>query len=72
MDNNGYLDNDEVKGFVARLLKDTTPDLDNFDKVFDKHRIIFAGLDDNDSSSLNKEDLHKFLREILKEQIKEL
>ena len=38
----------------------------------DKHRIIFAGLDDNDSTSLNKEDLHKFLREILKEQIKEL
>mgnify|MGYP003770722741 FL=1 len=71
-DNSGTLDKEEVKSFVANLLKGISPDSDNAANLLEKHKIVFAVLDDNESGEITKDELQKFLRELFKEQIKEL
>ena len=71
-DSSGTLDKEEVKTFVANLLKGISPDSDNANTLLEKHKIVFAVLDDNESGEITKDELSKFLRELFKEQIKEL
>ena len=47
-DNSGSLDRDEVKNFVANLLKGISQDSDNAANLQEKHKIVFAVLDDNE------------------------
>ena len=57
---------------MANLLKGISPDSDNAANLLEKHKIVFAVLDDNESGEITKDELQKFLRELFKEQIKEL
>ena len=38
----------------------------------ERHKIVFSVLDDNESGEITLDELGKFLRELFKEQIKEL
>ena len=56
-DNSGSLDKDEVKNFVANLLKGISQDSDNAANLLEKHKIVFAVLDDNESGEISRDDL---------------
>ena len=56
-DNSGTLDKDEVKNFVANLLKGISPDSDNAANLLEKHKIVFAVLDDNENNEITKDEL---------------
>ena len=69
-DNSGTLEREEVESFVKSLLVGI-----HNDEVYDyeeRHRIVFSVLDENESGEITLDELGKFLRELFKEQIKEL
>ena len=58
---------------MANLLKGITHDSSEAGAdLVERHKIVFALLDDNESGEINSEELEKFLRELFKEQIKDL
>ena len=72
-DNSGSLDVKEVKEFVANLLKGITHESsEGSADVLERHKIVFALLEDNESGEITQDDLDMFLRALFKEQIKEL
>lgn len=45
---------------------------DNNKDFEDRHKLVFSVLDENESGEITLDELAKFLRELFKEQIKEL
>ena len=72
-DNSGSLERDEVETFVKGLLKGIHSDEeDNRADLQERYKIVFSVLDDNESGEITIEELGKFLRELFKDQIKQL
>ena len=71
-DNSGTLEREEVESFVKSLLVGITNDEDEEYDQNERHRIVFGVLDENESGEITLDELGKFLRELFKEQIKEL
>ena len=55
---------------LNRLLKGVNED--NNDDFEERHKLVFSVLDENESGEITLDELGKFLRELFKEQIKEL
>ena len=68
-DNSGTLERDEVESFVKGLLRGVQADeAGAYGGDFeDRHRIVFALLDENESGEITLDELGKFLRELFKE-----
>ena len=71
-DNSGTLEREEVESFVKSLLVGIHNDDDEEYDQNERHRIVFGVLDENESGEITLDELGKFLRELFKEQIKEL
>ena len=71
-DNSGTLEREEVESFVKSLLVGITNDEEEEYDQNERHRIVFGVLDENESGEITLDELGKFLRELFKEQIKEL
>ena len=73
-DNSGSLEKEEVETVVKGLLKGINSGGDESAKQDsqERHKIVFSVLDDNESGEITLDELGKFLRELFKEQIKEL
>jgi Ca2+-binding EF-hand superfamily protein len=72
-DNSGSLEKEEVETFVKGLLKGIhSGDGDGQADLQERHKIVFSVLDDNESGEITLDELGKFLRELFKEQIKQL
>mmetsp|Transcript_13227 Transcript_13227/g.16807 ORF Transcript_13227/g.16807 Transcript_13227/m.16807 type:complete len:141 (+) Transcript_13227:64-486(+) len=71
-DNSGTLEREEVESFVKSLLVGITNDDEEEYDQNERHRIVFGVLDENESGEITLDELGKFLRELFKEQIKEL
>ena len=71
-DNSGSLEKEEVETFVKGLLKGIHSGDEGTADVQERHKIVFSVLDDNESGEITLDELGKFLRELFKEQIKEL
>ena len=71
-DNSGTLEREEVESFVKSLLVGIHNDEDEEYDQNERHRIVFGVLDENESGEITLDELGKFLRELFKEQIKEL
>jgi Ca2+-binding EF-hand superfamily protein len=77
-DNSGTLEKDEVETFIKDLLRsmslDSSNNLHTIDQSFidDRYRSVFGLLDENESGEITMDELGKFLRELFKEQIKEI
>jgi Ca2+-binding EF-hand superfamily protein len=56
--------------FFHRLLKGVNEDSN--DDFEERHKLVFSVLDENESGEITLDELGKFLRELFKEQIKEL
>jgi len=65
------LDREEVESFVKSLLVGIHEDENEVDRN-ERHKIVFGVLDENESGEITLDELGKFLRELFKEQIKEL
>ena len=73
IDNSGSLEKEEVETFVKGLLKGIhSGDDEGGADLQERHKIVFSVLDDNESGEITLDELGKFLRELFKEQIKEL
>jgi len=70
-DNSGTLEREEVESFVKSLLVGIHQEEEDYDQN-ERHRIVFGVLDENESGEITLDELGKFLRELFKEQIKEL
>jgi Ca2+-binding EF-hand superfamily protein len=70
-DNSGTLERDDVESFVKSLLVGVHTNEEDYDAK-ERHRIVFGVLDENESGEITLDELGKFLRELFKEQIKEL
>ncbi len=53
-----------------RLLKGVNDE--NSEESEERHKLVFSVLDENESGEITLDELGKFLRELFKEQIKEL
>lgn len=71
-DNSGTLEREEVESFVKSLLVGIHNDEEEDYDQNERHRIVFGVLDENESGEITLDELGKFLRELFKEQIKEL
>ena len=71
-DNSGTLEREEVESFVKSLLVGIHNDEEEEYDQNERHRIVFGVLDENESGEITLDELGKFLRELFKEQIKEL
>ena len=71
-DNSGTLEREEVESFVKSLLVGIHNDGEEEYDQNERHRIVFGVLDENESGEITLDELGKFLRELFKEQIKEL
>lgn len=71
-DNSGTLEREEVETFVKSLLVGIHNDEDEEYDQNERQRIVFGVLDENESGEITLDELGKFLRELFKEQIKEL
>ena len=72
VDNEGNLDKEELKNFTADLLKGITGETrESRNECIDRYKITFSSLDDH-IGEMKEDDLSKFLRELLKVQIKDL
>ena len=79
-DNSGTLEKEEVEDFMKDLLRgieNTQAEIGHMDQnnnipVDDRYRQVFQLLDENESGEITLDELGKFLRELFKEQIKEL
>ena len=71
-DNSGTLEREEVESFVKSLLVGIHSDEEEEYDQNERHRIVFGVLDENESGETTLDELGKFLRELFKEQIKEL
>ena len=60
-----------MEAFVKSLLVGIHEDENEFDQN-ERHKMIFGVLDENESGEITLDELGKFLRELFKEQIKEL
>jgi Ca2+-binding EF-hand superfamily protein len=65
------LEREEVESFVKSLLVGIHEDENEVDQN-ERHKIVFGVLDENESGEITLDELGKFLRELFKEQIKEL
>ena len=62
-----------METFVKGLLKGIhSGENDAGNDLQERHKIVFSVLDDNESGEITLDELGKFLRELFKEQIKEL
>ena len=71
-DNSGTLEREEVESFVKSLLVGIHNEEEEEYDQNERHRIVFGVLDENESGEITLDELGKFLRELFKEQIKEL
>ena len=71
-DNSGTLEREEVESFVQSLLVGIHNEEEEEYDQNERHRIVFGVLDENESGEITLDELGKFLRELFKEQIKEL
>ena len=71
-DNSGTLERNEVHSFVESLLVGIHSEDEQAYDTNERHRIVFSVLDENESGEITLDELGKFLRELFKEQIKEL
>ena len=80
-DNSGTLEKEEVEGFIKDLLKGMQTEqgeagpygqVEVGQQVEDRYRVVFQLLDENETGEITLDELGKFLRELFKEQIKEL
>lgn len=71
-DNSGTLEREEVETFVKSLLVGIHNEDDEEYDQNERQRIVFGVLDENESGEITLDELGKFLRELFKEQIKEL
>ena len=71
-DNSGTLEREEVESFVKSLLVGIHNEEEEEYDQKERHRIVFGVLDENESGEITLDELGKFLRELFKEQIKEL
>ena len=71
-DNSGTLERNEVHSFVESLLVGIQTEDEQAYDTNERHRIVFSVLDENESGEITLDELGKFLRELFKEQIKEL
>ena len=71
-DNSGTLEREEVESFVKSLLVGIHNEDDEEYDQNERQRIVFGVLDENESGEITLDELGKFLRELFKEQIKEL
>ncbi len=72
-DNSGSLEKEEVETCVKGRLKGShSGDGDGGADLQERHKIVFSVLDDNESGEITLDELGKFLRELFKEQIKQL
>lgn len=60
-----------MESFVKSLLVGIHEDENEVDQN-ERHKIVFGVLDENESGEITLDELGKFLRELFKEQIKEL
>ena len=65
------MEREEVESFVKSLLVGIHEDENEVDQN-ERHKIVFGVLDENESGEITLDELGKFLRELFKEQIKEL
>ena len=70
-DNSGTLEKEEVESFVKGLLKGIHQDHE-IEDIESRHQIVFNVLDENESGEITLDELGKFLRELFREQVKEL
>lgn len=70
-DNSGTLEKEEVESFVKGLLKGIHND-NEIEGIENRHQIVFNVLDENESGEITLDELGKFLRELFREQVKEL
>ena len=78
-DNSGTLEKDEVEVFIKDMLRSMDLDysrnnhLDSQPSLIDdRYRNVFSVLDENESGEITIDELGKFLRELFKEQVREL
>jgi len=73
-DNSGTLERDEVESFIKGLLKGVHNGEGSIfgGDIDGRLEVVFALLDENESGEITLDELGKFLRELFKEQIKEL
>ena len=78
-DNSGTLEKDEVEVFIKDMLRSMDLDysrnnhLDSQPSLIDdRYRNVFSVLDENESGEITMDELGKFLRELFKEQVREL
>lgn len=72
-DNSGSLDKDEIRHFMFQLLTMLYEDSDvDKSEIQKRNEQIFKILDQNKSGEVSQDELARFLREIFKEQLKDL
>ena len=78
-DNSGTLEKDEVEVFIKDMLRSMDLDYSRNNQldsqpslIDDRYRNVFSVLDENESGEITMDELGKFLRELFKEQVREL
>ena len=71
-DNSGTLEREEIEGFVMSLLQGNASTEEQDQEQLERTKVIFGVLDENESGEITLDELGKFLRELFKDQIKEL